>query len=58
MGYEDYFYGGNLCFLEWPELIESFYQKMSPKFTSPQKQTAPAPSLSNPAQKQENQSHI
>lgn len=23
MGYEDYFYGGNLCFLEWPELIES-----------------------------------
>ena len=22
MGYEDYFYGGNLCFLEWPELIE------------------------------------
>ncbi len=22
MGYEDYFYGGSLCFLEWPELIE------------------------------------
>ena len=22
MGYEDYFYSGNLCFLEWPELIE------------------------------------
>ena len=22
MGYEDYFYGGNLCFLESPELIE------------------------------------
>lgn len=22
MGYEDYFYGGNICFLEWPELIE------------------------------------
>ena len=22
MGYEDYFYGGRLCFLEWPELIE------------------------------------
>ena len=22
MGYEDYFYGGNLCLLEWPELIE------------------------------------
>ena len=21
MGYEDYFYSGNLCFLEWPELI-------------------------------------
>lgn len=22
MGYEDYFYGGSICFLEWPELIE------------------------------------
>ncbi|MFB9897763.1 tRNA (adenosine(37)-N6)-threonylcarbamoyltransferase complex ATPase subunit type 1 TsaE [Hallella seregens] len=22
MGYEDYFYSGTLCFLEWPELIE------------------------------------
>lgn len=21
-GYEDYFFGGNLCFIEWPELIE------------------------------------
>lgn len=22
MGYEDYFYGGSPCFLEWPEMIE------------------------------------
>ena len=22
MGYEDYFYGGAVCFIEWPELIE------------------------------------
>lgn len=22
MGYEDYFYSGHLCFVEWPELIE------------------------------------
>ena len=22
MGYEDYFYSGHLCFIEWPELIE------------------------------------
>ncbi len=22
MGYEDYFYGGGVCFIEWPELIE------------------------------------
>ena len=22
MGYEDYFYSGTLCFIEWPELIE------------------------------------
>lgn len=23
MGYEDYFYSGNYCFIEWPEQIES-----------------------------------
>ena len=22
MGYEDYFYSGSLCYIEWPELIE------------------------------------
>jgi tRNA threonylcarbamoyladenosine biosynthesis protein TsaE len=22
MGYEDYFYSGGICFIEWPELIE------------------------------------
>ena len=22
MGYEDYFYSGSPCFIEWPELIE------------------------------------
>jgi tRNA threonylcarbamoyladenosine biosynthesis protein TsaE len=22
-GYEDYFYSGNFCFIEWPELVES-----------------------------------
>ena len=22
MGYEDYFYSGSLCFIEWPELLE------------------------------------
>ena len=22
MGYEEYFYSGALCFIEWPELIE------------------------------------
>ena len=23
MGYEDYVYSGNVCFMEWPELIEN-----------------------------------
>ena len=23
LGYEDYFYSGNLCFIEWPEIVES-----------------------------------
>lgn len=27
MGYEDYFYSGRLCFLEWPELIEDLLPK-------------------------------
>lgn len=22
-GYEDYFYSGNICFIEWPELVQS-----------------------------------
>lgn len=22
-GYEDYFYSGNVCFIEWPELVET-----------------------------------
>ena len=27
MGYEDYFYSGALCFIEWPELIEEVLPK-------------------------------
>ena len=27
MGYEDYFYSGSLCFIEWPELIEDLLPK-------------------------------
>jgi tRNA threonylcarbamoyladenosine biosynthesis protein TsaE len=23
LGYEDYIYSGNYCFIEWPEMIES-----------------------------------
>ena len=33
MGYEDYFYGGNLCFLEWPELIEDILPEDATKVT-------------------------
>lgn len=33
MGYEDYFYGGNLCFLEWPELIEEILPEDATKVT-------------------------
>ena len=32
MGYEDYFYGGNLCFLEWPELIEDLLPEDCTKY--------------------------
>lgn len=33
MGYEDYFYSGNLCFLEWPELIEEILPENAVKVT-------------------------
>ncbi|MFW5526381.1 MAG: tRNA (adenosine(37)-N6)-threonylcarbamoyltransferase complex ATPase subunit type 1 TsaE [Prevotella sp.] len=33
MGYEDYFYSGALCFLEWPELIEELLPSDAVKVT-------------------------
>ena len=33
MGYEDYFYGGSLCFLEWPELTEDLLPEDATKVT-------------------------
>lgn len=33
MGYEDYFYSGALCFIEWPELIEELLPKEAVKVT-------------------------
>ena len=33
MGYEDYFYGGSLCFLEWPELIDELIPEDAKKVT-------------------------
>ncbi|NPD91892.1 tRNA (adenosine(37)-N6)-threonylcarbamoyltransferase complex ATPase subunit type 1 TsaE [Xylanibacter muris] len=33
MGYEDYFYCGALCFLEWPELIEDLLPQDATKVT-------------------------
>ena len=33
MGYEDYFYSGDLCFIEWPELIEDLLPEDAVKVT-------------------------
>ena len=33
MGYEDYFYSGHLCFIEWPELIEELLPADATKVT-------------------------
>ena len=33
MGYEDYFYSGALCFIEWPELIEELLPEQAVKVT-------------------------
>ena len=33
LGYEDYFYSGALCFIEWPELIEELLPEEAVKVT-------------------------
>lgn len=33
MGYEDYFYSGALCFIEWPELVEEVLPEDTVKVT-------------------------
>jgi len=33
MGYEDYFYSGAVCFIEWPELIEELLPGNTVKVT-------------------------
>ncbi|HBG56877.1 tRNA (adenosine(37)-N6)-threonylcarbamoyltransferase complex ATPase subunit type 1 TsaE [Proteiniphilum sp. UBA1028] len=32
-GYEDYFYSGNVCFIEWPELVEPILPENTVKIT-------------------------
>ena len=38
MGYEDYFYSGALCFIEWPELIEEVLPEDAVKVQSIEKE--------------------
>ena len=38
MGYEDYFYSGSLCLLEWPELIEDLLPEDAVKVTITEKE--------------------
>jgi len=33
MGYEEYFYGGGYCFIEWPELVEDLLPETAVKVT-------------------------
>ena len=33
MGYEDYFYGRGLCFIEWPERVEELLPEETVKVT-------------------------
>ena len=37
MGYEDYFYSGALCFIEWPELIEDLLPEEAVKVSITEK---------------------
>ena len=38
MGYEDYFYSGALCFIEWPELIEDLLPEDAVKVSITEKE--------------------
>ncbi len=38
MGYEDYFYSGALCFIEWPELIEELLPEDALRVTVEEKE--------------------
>ncbi|MCC8187254.1 MAG: tRNA (adenosine(37)-N6)-threonylcarbamoyltransferase complex ATPase subunit type 1 TsaE [Bacteroides sp.] len=38
MGYEDYFYSGALCFIEWPELVEELLPGHTVKVTIEEKE--------------------
>ncbi len=37
-GYEDYFFSGNLCFIEWPEIVESLLPDNCVKVTIEEKE--------------------
>lgn len=37
-GYEDYFYSGDLCFIEWPEIVESLLPTNCVKVTIEEKE--------------------
>ncbi len=37
-GYEDYFYSGSLCFIEWPEIVESLLPDNCVKVTIEEKE--------------------
>ena len=39
MGYEDYFYSGALCFIEWPELIEELLPEDAVRVTITENET-------------------
>jgi tRNA threonylcarbamoyladenosine biosynthesis protein TsaE len=38
MGYEDFFYSGALCFIEWPELVEDLLPEGTVKVTIEEKE--------------------
>lgn len=38
MGYEDYFYSGAICFIEWPELVEELLPEDTVKVTIEEKE--------------------
>ena len=55
-GYEEYFYSGELCLVEWPRKSNRYYQKRSSRCASPSTTKRPGRSKSNDRRRRKRES--